>query len=985
MDGGRVAAYGFRYQYWRTLEALLDVVDDPAVGSVRVEGPPTDTPGRNAIDFDVLDVDGRTRRAVQVKSKPSGGSMAPGEALGVLLGLIRHDADSYELLTNAVPAQGTQRLAAALEAVRDADDAEVLPQALTGIISTARLVQVRDLPTGQRQRLLRCRVRFDPREEDEIRDGLRERLRAFRSRTNAALGQRSAGLLFGYLVAEILDRAADEAKAVFTIDQLRAHLLISHEDLARGIGSRDWGILVGPMPPIPDVARPSPLRKIADGLRAQPSHRIRRVVLLGPSGIGKSSLAAAYVADRADAYDCIFWVDGDSEPAFASAFRRILTYLQSGQRTTGHHSTPAQLRDEVHTVLSGLPGRWLMVVDNVVDRRLAERWIPVLGTGDTLITSIDSAAPPSGTTVPVGVMEPGEAVELLRQRLRVSEHQHADALHRLARELAHWPLALELAAGYMASCGLTLDSLDHYLSQLKARSLNDPDSIPPAYPRTLGAALALCLQELERRIGHAGQTDVRPYFALTVLTYGAYLAPRRLPVHLLIAAAVSDPAPEEGPGPRYLHPSEVNVGEVIRELRRFSLVNFDDDLPPMDHQRPADADRTVTLNTIVQELLRVRSDRDQATPPALNRLANHLERWLMPSLELNLLERTSLLVNHAEVLADHICALSITGERIPLFYGNLAGAYRASGELDKAEHLLRAEIQLLRTLHPNPTVLAQARLSLATVLLDRPDRRPHTYHEVVDQLGEVLAFAAAVRDEYPAAAVKFAIYLRELIDPADADAWPALADLAQRSRDLISSAGPTRFSDALDVVSHADELVTAGRFDDAELCCRDVLRDGYLTGPIELKARRVLVESLLHQRRWAEAEREHDSLQGLFGGAGYYRSFVSRYIHDVGVACATAVLLHHDQRAAPLLARVVNWPIDREQCVATEYSRILVLTAVRDCVAGDYVRAAKTLQDVRPADLSTADIHESQTWCSIWQLCRLVILRGSWLDDTVIG
>jgi hypothetical protein len=981
MDGGRVAAQGFRYQYWRTLEVLLDVVDESRVACVRVEGPDTETADGDAVDFDVMETDGRCRLAVQVKSKLPGGSISAASVFGVLARLIRHDAAAYELQTNAAPTPSSQALANALAAEREPAQLQIaLAEILTN--APARLAQLRALAPRQLQRLAQCRVRFDARGEDEIRDSLRERLRGFRNQARAGLGQRSAGMLSGYLMSEILDRAANEAGAAFTIEQLRSYLLVDDEVLARAYGSRDWGVLVGSMPPIPDVDRRSLLQNLMDTLHAQPSDVVRRVALVGLSGIGKSSLAAAYVADRADSYDHLFWVDGESETATTAAFREVLAFLQPRSVTTAYIATASQVRDRVHTELSRLPGRWAMVFDNVVDQRTADRWIPRLGRGDVIITSIDSAARHAGPVMQVDVMTPSEAVELLRRRLRLHHDDDPvdrEPLRRLARELSYWPLALELAAGYLDSCGISLNNLDDYLERLKVRSLMDEASVPAAYPRTLAAALFLCVEDLEGRVARLGPTDVRPYFALGVLTYSAYLASRHLPVHLLLAATVHDPPPEDGLGPRYLDQSDVAAGEVVRELRRFSLVAFDDDLPSMEIEQLPDADRTVAVNAIVQELIRARADRDPVVPAALNRLANHVERWLMPALELNYLQRTSIIFNHAEALASHLRRLNVTGERIPLFYGNLAAVYRARRDLVTAAELLRTELDLLHQMtDPNQVVAIQAKLSLITTMLDDPEPTVETDQEVAEHLADVLDFATAVGDEHPGATVKLAMFGRDLLRYESAHSRPELASLASRFDDLIALHGPTDFSRAVNAVRQADELVTADSPTDAERLCRDALQSGHLTGLSELNARRILVEALVHQGNWDEASEEHERLRRHFGSTGYYPSFVTRFVHDVGATCAAAALTCSDHQAARLLAEVVEWPIGQDTCLPHHYTRIQVLTAARDCTLGDYPHARDILDAVRPADIHNDNEYETKLWCGIWQLCRLALFRASW-------
>ena len=80
---------------------------------------------------------------------------------------------------------------------------------------------------------------------------------------------------------------------------------------------------------------------------------------------------------------------------------------------------------------------------------------------------------------------------------------------------------------------------------------------------------------------------------------------------------------------------------------------------------------------------------------ALNRLANHVERWLTVAIELNMLERATIMLAHADVLATHIRRLNTIGERMPLFFGNLAGALLARGQRGRAVEYLIAEIGAL--------------------------------------------------------------------------------------------------------------------------------------------------------------------------------------------------------------------------------------------------------------------------------------------------
>ena len=111
-----------RYQYLRTLEAMLDALEDESVAAVRIEGP-HGAEQVNAVDFDMVAGDGRVLLAAQVKSIAPGGTVSAATAFGQLLQLIcEHDAENYQLLTNAIPEPSAQQLADVLASAAPADE-----------------------------------------------------------------------------------------------------------------------------------------------------------------------------------------------------------------------------------------------------------------------------------------------------------------------------------------------------------------------------------------------------------------------------------------------------------------------------------------------------------------------------------------------------------------------------------------------------------------------------------------------------------------------------------------------------------------------------------------------------------------------------------------------------------------------------------------------------------------------------------------------
>ena len=91
-DGGRNAYRGLRYQYLRTLEALMAAVEEPALGisAVHIEGMPgRDGADRDSVDYELSDANGRVVEAVQVKKRAMKKTMGASDAFRALSGWSR--------------------------------------------------------------------------------------------------------------------------------------------------------------------------------------------------------------------------------------------------------------------------------------------------------------------------------------------------------------------------------------------------------------------------------------------------------------------------------------------------------------------------------------------------------------------------------------------------------------------------------------------------------------------------------------------------------------------------------------------------------------------------------------------------------------------------------------------------------------------------------------------------------------------------------
>ncbi|WUO77684.1 NB-ARC domain-containing protein [Streptomyces canus] len=834
------------------------------------------------------------------------------------------DPPAYSLLTNGRSDQKSSRLNQVLLSAAGTREFRAQLEELCHD-APQRRSQIAALGDEELARLRRCRVEYDVRDDGEIREKLRNSLRNIRNSARLGLGENSAGLLVGYLLSEVFSRAADISgeRANFSVAELRRLILVDGDTLARTVGSLDWGVVVGPLPRIPDVSRPQVVNPIIAAFPRTLNRATRFVSLVGPSGIGKSSSAALYISACADQYDVIAWINCETANSLHSDFQVVLRALNPASGQGGNLTSPEDLQRDIQLTLGRFPGRWLLVLDNVLSIREVEPWVPKVSRGDVILTTINSAAPAgSAYVVTVSAMEREQSVELLRRRLQLTEDESAlrrPALQRMAEELGDWPLALELGAGYLVGCGYGIESSDVYIDALRTRAISDRYSIPAGYPQTLAAALNMCIDKLEQRIedGPSHAPDCAAV-ATHLLFMSAFMGSHQIPAHLLLATALSN-AEEEAKhlGPLIVSPDIIRLGEVLRELFQFSLAKNDLPLPAPKEDEFAEATRTITVNSVAQEIIRLRVAGHPDLPSSIDRLVGHVERWLRASSEFGMTERVRTIQSHAEMLLTHVEAAGLRSERVALLCGNLAGPYQLLGDACRAERLLKRELEILQEVAPdNEALISQTRFMLAHMYLysNFDSGRPHipgletTYGETVKHLEYVLYVSRGWAETYPKAAMKFAADIRTVLRGGNMnlDGLTELNYLAEAFSDLESRLPESNYSRELGLIANAEKRIREGRFDVAESHCREVLRSDPLGWP-NAEARRLLIESLARQGKWDEARREVKFWKADPAAPSLFRESILDLIRNVGQACAET-LIAGDSSALPMMYELVGWP-----------------------------------------------------------------------------
>ncbi|MGH3825688.1 MAG: FxSxx-COOH system tetratricopeptide repeat protein [Pseudonocardiaceae bacterium] len=293
---------------------------------------------------------------------------------------------------------------------------------------------------------------------------------------------------------------------------------------ARKVGSQPRGVWnVGPRNP-GFVGRDATLAHLRERLRSGGTAVVP--ALHGVGGVGKTQVAIEYAHRYAADYDVVWWASAEETGLIGERYAALAVELGLLPPHAGTASVVGALRGYLRE-----HSRWLLLLDNAESPAELRAWL-LTGPGHTLITSRNPSWGELAARVEIDVLPRPESVALIQVRRPGSGVAEAD---RLAEALGDLPLALPLAARFLAETGMPVE---HYLSLLETRAAELLDQSPPeSHPHSLAAAIRLATDRL-------AETDPA---ALTLVRIGAFLAPEPIPTDLLtrpIAVAGRDQPPE---------------------------------------------------------------------------------------------------------------------------------------------------------------------------------------------------------------------------------------------------------------------------------------------------------------------------------------------------------------------------------------------------------------------------------------------------------
>ncbi len=266
----------------------------------------------------------------------------------------------------------------------------------------------------------------------------------------------------------------------------------------------------------------------------------------GLGGVGKTQLAAAYVAAHQDEFDVAAWIRAEDGGIADLAELAVALALPVAGRT------PPERAGDVLMFLSNTDRRWLLVLDNVPGPQ-ALAGLPSSGAGRVLVTSRHRGGYDTfGAELPVDVFDAATARRYLLARSGRTGQETGDA-DAVAAALGYLPLALAHASAYCASgTGVPFSEYLELLEDLPSQELFDANP-EVFYQYTVAATWNTSITAAAREAP----------LARAALEMTAYLAPEAIP-RAFFAVLQENTAP-----------GRKRVADALAALHRYSLITVD--------------------------------------------------------------------------------------------------------------------------------------------------------------------------------------------------------------------------------------------------------------------------------------------------------------------------------------------------------------------------------------------------------------------------
>lgn len=276
----------------------------------------------------------------------------------------------------------------------------------------------------------------------------------------------------------------------------------------------------------------------------------------GAGGVGKSQLVVEYVYRHQEDFDLIWWIPAEHLARIPTVLAELAPRLDLQVQPSADIAVPAVLE----ALRKGRPySNWLLVFDNAEQPEDVERFFPKGGTGSIVVTSRNKRWRDFADSLPVDVFDRRESIALMQRR----DPNLADAsADRLAEILGDLPLAIEVAAGWLAQSGSTVED---YIQRLR-------ENEPPLDERDQAESSEGALEGLAAawNVSLNGLREDEP-MALRLLQLCAFFAPEQISRALLSKPRGLSIHADLDP----LVSNRARLEQAIRVISRLRLVRRD--------------------------------------------------------------------------------------------------------------------------------------------------------------------------------------------------------------------------------------------------------------------------------------------------------------------------------------------------------------------------------------------------------------------------
>ncbi|MBL1102391.1 hypothetical protein [Streptomyces coffeae] len=428
-------------------------------------------------------------------------------------------------------------------------------------------------------------------------------------------------------------------------------------------------------------------------------------------------------------------------------------------------------------------------------------------------------------------------------------------------------------------------------------ALDDTASIPDGYPETLVGAIRLALQRLMNK------EELQPAStgAAHALFPAAYFASRMIPIWLLYFATLmsSDNAARAGlRHPAVFGPAAkvpFTAHEMHRALRTESLAQRDEPLCTLPQQEWSAAhcegvDDTISVNEIVQHVIRTLAEYGSDVPDILSQAAFHAQGWLAAFIEANDEKHLLAVLPHVQSLADHAGRLGIATDVLAVMWANLAGAYVLLGELDDAREALENELaHLLARKEPAPLLELKTRTQLADVLRNIGEMSAVWLQHLYRARDLAYQLADSRPEDVSLVVGNCLTILASHAGRGAAD--PVVQALADDLESLQGRVPGTRRTQVQREIRQINLALSNGHMSDEEVeqRCRSLLEDDSLPRPQRLQLTAFLTEALAFQHRWSDALDNLQAIREYMVEWPLHPQLMARTLHNVGLRVGLAV------------------------------------------------------------------------------------------------